>query len=85
MGRFFYAAKLQNLTFVWWFVYKCLHLLYKINQMEKFKKTKTVVVGARVKPETKKKLIQKSLKDKLPYTVVAAQIIETYFEAQWQT
>ena len=50
--------------------------------MEKYKKPKTVVVGARVKPETKKKLIKKSLADKLPYTVVAAQIIESYFEAQ---
>jgi|JI102314A1RNA_FD_contig_21_7850940_length_221_multi_3_in_0_out_0_1 hypothetical protein len=49
--------------------------------MEKFKKTPTVPVPTRLKPETKKKLIQKSLKDKLPYTVVAAQIIETYFEA----
>jgi len=47
-----------------------------------FKKTATVPVPTRLKPETKKKLIKKSLKDQLPYTVVAAQIIEDYFNAQ---
>ena len=41
MGRFFYAAKLQNLTFAWWFVCKCIPLKHqltiKLKQMKTFR------------------------------------------------